>query len=280
MRPKSGISLPTAASESTESMRVEQHRRSATPYLSVVIPAYNEAVRLPVSLAKLRRYLDRADMTYEVVIADDGSTDATADVVALLGKGWPALRVVRREHQGKGAAVRAGVLAARGKVIALADADFSMPPMEFARFRLSSLGCDEIAIGSREAPGARRFHEPAYRHLMGRVFNRLTQFLLLPGIADTQCGFKCLRRELAIQLCQGQTISGWGFDVELLTMARLWGVHVREVPINWYHVRGSRIHPIRDTITMSRDLWTIRRNRQRGLYAPALPVRGDAVAVR
>lgn len=250
------------------------------PLLSVVIPAYNEAVRLPVSLARLRRYLDRAGQTYEVVVVDDGSSDTTVAVVETLGRAWSALRVVTREHHGKGATVCAGILAARGRVIALADADFSMPPREFARFQVTELRVDEMAIGSREAPGARRIGEPGYRHLMGRVYNAIVQRLLLPGIADTQCGFKCLRRELAVQLCQGQTISGWGFDVELLTMARLWGVRVREVPINWYYARGSRVHPIRDTLTMSRDLWAIWRNLRRGRYAPSVQVARDAVAVR
>lgn len=268
-----------SASESLERMPAEQ-LHVVDPALSVVIPAFNEAVRLPVSLAQLRRYLDGACLSYEVVVVDDGSHDGTADLVAMLGRTWPALRVVRREHRGKGAAVRTGILAARGQLVALADADFSMPPAEFARFHLSSLDADEIAIASREALGARRYGEPGYRHLMGRVFNRLVQLLLLPGIGDTQCGFKCLHRELAVRLCERQTIPGWGFDVELLTMARLWCVRVREVPIDWYYARGSRVHPLRDTITMSRDLWSIWRNRQRGLYAAALPVRGDAVVAR
>lgn len=271
--------LPDSASESMERMPAEQQPLAA-PALSVVIPAYNEAARLPASLAQLRRYLDRAQMTYEVIVADDGSHDGTAEVIEVLGRSWSALRVVRREHRGKGAAVCAGILAARGRVVALADADFSMPPAEFARFHIKTLDAREVAIASRETPGARRYGEPAYRHLMGRVFNRLVQRLLLPGIADTQCGFKCLRRELAVQLCQRQTITGWGFDVELLTMARLWGVRVREVPINWYYAKGSRVHPLRDTLTMSRDLWAIWRNRQSGLYARTLPIQGDAVAVR
>jgi dolichyl-phosphate beta-glucosyltransferase len=162
--------------------------------------------------------------------------------------------------------VKAGILAATGTCVALADADFSMPPEEFDRFGIARLGANEIAIGSREAPGARRYAEPAYRHIMGRAFNRLVQLLLLPGIQDTQCGFKCLRRAAAVDLCRQQTIAGWGFDVELLYIARRHGYAIREVPIAWHYVRGSRINPVRDTVTMVRDVLAIRRNSRRGRY--------------
>jgi dolichyl-phosphate beta-glucosyltransferase len=162
------------------------------------------------------------------------------------------------------------VLAATGDYIALADADFSMPVEEFDHFRPDVLGAYDVAIGSREAPGAHRYDEPFHRHLMGRVFNGLVQLLLLPGIQDSQCGFKCLRREVAHELCQQQTISGWGFDVELLYLARKRGYRIREVPISWRYMPGSRISPLRDTITMLRDILTIRANGKRGLYdAPA-----------
>lgn len=239
------------------------------PTLSIVIPAYNEATRLPTSLDALRRYLATLPYPAEVIVADDGSTDRTRAVVKRLIRAWPmspALRLVSGPHSGKGGAVRAGVLAATGDYIALADADFSMPVEEFDHFKPDVLGAYDVAIGSREAPGARRFDEPLHRHLMGRVFNTLVQLLLLPGIQDTQCGFKCLRREVAHELCQRQTISGWGFDVELLYMARKRGYRIREVPISWHYMPGSRISPLRDTVTMLRDILTIRANGKRGLY--------------
>lgn len=239
------------------------------PALSIVIPAYNEAARLPTSLDALRRYLMTLPFPSEVVVADDGSTDGTSAVVERLTQAWrtpPMLHLVSGPHAGKGGAVRAGVLAATGDYIALADADFSMPVEEFDRFKPDMLGVYDVAIGSREAPGARRYDEPVHRHLMGRIFNAFVQLLLLPGIQDTQCGFKCLRREVAHELCQRQTISGWGFDVELLYMARKRGYSIREVPISWHYMPGSRISPLRDTVTMLRDILTIRANGKRGLY--------------
>lgn len=193
-----------------------------------------------------------------MIVVDDGSTDATSDVVEDWIERLPGLRLVQGAHRGKGAAIRAGALAARGVYVAFADADFSMPAEGFERFAPEVAGMYDLAIGSREVPGAARYGEPLYRHLMGRVFNKLVQLLALPGIHDTQCGFKCLRREVATDLCSSQAIDGWGFDVELLYMARRRGYRLCEVPIQWYFVPGSRVHPIRDTVTMVRDVLAIR----------------------
>lgn len=251
--------------------------------LSIVIPAYNEAQRLPQSLAQVRHYLAQLPFDAEVVVVDDGSSDSTAHVVEQLARTWPALRLVPGPHRGKGGAVRAGVLLAHGDWVALADADLSMPIAEFDHF-LSIVASDTVAdliIGSREAPGAHRYHEPAYRHIMGRIFNRLVQIAVLPGIQDTQCGFKLLRRTVAQDLCQQQTIAGWGFDVELLYIARMRGYHITEVPVSWYYVAGSRVNPIRDTLTMVRDVLAIRANGRRGRYtspASAQPLRDASTA--
>jgi glycosyltransferase involved in cell wall biosynthesis len=228
------------------------------PWLSVVIPAFNEALRLPTSLALLEAYLATKPAGSEVIVVDDGSTDATCDVVTEWIEHLAGLRLVQGAHCGKGAAIRAGALAARGVYVAFADADFSMPAEGFEHFAPEVAGVYDLAIGSREVPGAVRYGEPLYRHLMGRIFNKLVQLLALPGIRDTQCGFKCLRREVAIDLCSTQTIDGWGFDVELLYVARRRGYHVCEVPIQWYFVPGSRVHPIRDTVRMVRDVLAIR----------------------
>ena len=244
----------------------EPQRLVGEPWLTVVIPAYNEEQRLPDSLTHLRAYLETTGKPHEVIVVDDGSTDGTAAVVKGRAQQWPALRLVRSRHGGKGAAIRLGVLAARGVYVMLADADFSMPVEEIARFDAAKLGPYDLAIGSREATGSRRIGEPLYRHLMGRAFNRLVQMLLLPGIQDTQCGFKCLRREVAVELCAQQTIRGWGFDPELLYLARSRRYTIVEVPVTWRYVSGSKVRPLRNTLTMLADLVTIRVNDLRGAY--------------
>jgi dolichyl-phosphate beta-glucosyltransferase len=254
-----------------------EHSEHATPLahdltqqtLSIVIPAYNEATRLPITLPTLRAFLDQERIAAEVIVVDDGSADGTAAFVQDYARKWGSLRLVGGQHQGKGGAVRMGVLASQGDYVALADADFSMPASELNRFAPSLVGPYDLAIGSREGAASRRIGEPAYRHLMGRVFNKIVQVLLLPGIEDTQCGFKLIRGEVARELCERQTITGWGFDVELLYIARRQGYRIREVSITWYYVEGSRIHPIRDTISMLRDVLRIRCNGRKALYSGA-----------
>ena len=237
------------------------------PELSIVIPAYNEARRLPESFARLYDYLQRQAYLAEVIVVDDGSDDFTAAVVrAWMGR-WPALRLIQIPHTGKGEAVRAGALAAQGAWIFLADADFSMPVQELALFESGEYPDTDLLIGSREAPGAHRIGEPGYRHLMGRAFNFVVQRLLVPGIRDTQCGFKRIRREVALDLFLHQNITGWGFDVELLYMAQLRGYSIREIPISWYYKAGSKIHPLRDTWNMARDVLAIYRNSRAQAYA-------------
>ena len=234
--------------------------------LSVIIPAYNEAHRLPESLRQLRAWLNEQPYTSEVIVVDDGSADQTAKVVRAAMVEWSALSLLSVSHAGKGAAVRAGARAARGEMVAFADADFSMPVNELERLRAVAEEIRGIAIASREAPGAHRYGEPWHRHAMGRVFNRLVQFLVLPGIQDTQCGFKCMPRDIALTLCAQQTISGWGFDVELLAIARRHGFAVREAPIPWYYMANSRVRLGRDTFSMIREVLTIRAKMRRGDY--------------
>lgn len=249
------------------------------PLLSLILPAYNEERRLPRTLRSIRRFLATQPYEAEVIVVDDGSDDDTAKLVARRAIRWPALRLVSTPHRGKGHAVRAGLLASRGDICFLCDADLSMPIDELSKFVPIRHADQTIVIGSREAPGARRYGEPAHRHLMGRVFNALVRLLALPGIQDSQCGFKCLPGDLARRLATAMTIDGWGFDVELLYVARRWGCLVVEEPIDWYYAPSSRIHPLRDSWLMTREVMRVRRNARHGLYArPETPAPELAVA--
>jgi dolichyl-phosphate beta-glucosyltransferase len=236
------------------------------PELSIIIPAFNEARRLPESIARLQSYLQKQPFMSEVIVVDDGSTDSTSAVVRSWMGRWHALRLIQAPHKGKGAAVRAGALAAQGAWVYLADADFSVPIEEMARFLKEPPPREELRIGSREAPGAHRYGEPCFRHVMGRVFNLVVRALVVPGISDTQCGFKLLRREVARDLFLHQTIPGWTFDVELLYIAQSRGYSIREIPVPWYYRVGSKVNPARDTFGMLRDLIAIRGNALRGRY--------------
>jgi dolichyl-phosphate beta-glucosyltransferase len=235
------------------------------PFLSVVIPARNEESRLPRALGQVFAFLDKQAYTSEVVVVENGSRDRTLEVAQKFTGHFPTLRVFREELPGKGRAVRRGMLEAHGEYRFIADADFSMPPEQISRFLPPECACD-IAIASREAPGAVRYNEPAFRHFTGRVFNLLIRSLVLPGLQDTQCGFKCFRAEAAETLFPLQTLTGWSFDVELLAAARRRGYTITEVGIPWYYTPGSKINVLRDSWRMSLDLLTIRRNVRRGVY--------------
>ena len=236
------------------------------PFLSIVVPAHNEQARLPVSLPRIREFLEAQNFAWEVVVVDSGSTDRTAEVVRQLDVGRPWLRLVQVERPGKGLAVRAGMLAARGAYRFICDADLSMPIEEVTRFFPPQGPAVDIAIASREAPGATRYDEPAFRHLVGRTFNLLVRWIAIPEIQDTQCGFKCFRAEAAQDLFRVQRLDGWTFDVEVLYVALRRGYRVAEIPISWYHQPGSRVRVWRDSMTMFADLFRIRRNWRGGVY--------------
>jgi dolichyl-phosphate beta-glucosyltransferase len=236
------------------------------PALSIIIPAYNEEKRLPISLQDLRSFLAEWQVSVEVIVVDNASTDATAAIIGRMIADWPALRLIHIAPPGKGLAVREGLLAARGEYSFFCDADFSMPVREIMKFFPPQLDDVEVAIATREGTSARRIGEPLRRHIMGRVYNALVRNLVLPGIQDSQCGFKCIRADIGRRLAVLQTVHGWGFDVELLAVARHLGYRVVEVPIDWYYAPSSRIHPLRDSWRMTRDLLVVRRNLRLGSY--------------
>ena len=238
------------------------------PFLSIVIPAFNEADRLPQSLPQVLAFAAGQAYRVEILVVDNGSTDGTAGIVRDLAPHPPNLRLLQEPRRGKGLAVRAGVLAAEGEYRFICDADLSMPIEQIHRFLPPALVGVDVAIGSREAPGAVRHREPTYRHWIGRVFNWLVRLLAVPGVEDTQCGFKCLRGSVAEDLCRVQRLGGWAFDVELLFIARKRGYSLVEVPIDWYYGPGSRVRPLEDSWGMLMDLFRIRRNWRLGLYQP------------
>ena len=236
------------------------------PFLSLVIPAYNEAARLPETLRQVRDFAAAQSRPLEVLVVDNGSSDQTAELTRSASAGMPFLRLLEEPIRGKGAAVRTGALAAAGEYVFFADADLSMSLDEAASFLPPRLEGADLAIGSREAAGAVRYDEPVLRHLMGRAFNTLARWTLLPGIQDTQCGFKCFTRQAAQDLFRAQTLVDWTFDVELLYLARHRGYRVVEVPVHWRYQPNSRVSPLRDSLRMLGGLWRVRWNGWRGVY--------------
>lgn len=238
---------------------------SDKPFLSIIIPAHNETHRLPHSLELIRNFVAIQPYQSEVIVVENGSSDNTAEIVVNLLSDWPELRLIRLESSGKGLAVKTGMLAANGYYRFMMDADLSMPVDEINKFLPPKLGVP-VAIASREAPGAQRLNEPRIRHLIGRMFNTLVRTIVLPGLQDSQCGFKCFSAEAAERVFPLQTFKGWSFDVEVLAIARDLGFDVREVPIRWTYEPGSRISVIKDSLRMARELFIIRSNVRRGLY--------------
>lgn len=240
------------------------------PYLSVIIPAYNEARRLPATLAQVAAYLARQPYRAEVLVVDDGSADGTAALAQASFPGATPVRVISTPHRGKGHAVKTGMLAATGEYRFLCDADLAMPIEQLARL-LPPSATTAIVIGSREAPGARRYNEPWQRHAMGRVFNWFIRATAVRGIRDTQCGFKCFHGPVAQALFSQQRLEGFGFDVEVLFLAQKSGIAITETPIDWYHQQESKVRPLRDALRMLGEALAVRWNWTRGRYRRVPP---------
>ncbi len=236
------------------------------PLLSIIIPAHNEEKRLPPTLEQVFAFLEKQKYEAEVLVIENGSTDKTYEAAQSFASRHKNLRVMRVDGRGKGLAVQHGMLEARGQHRLMCDADLSMPIEEIAKFSSPDAINYDIAIASREAPGAKRFDEPRYRHLGGRFINFIIRLLILPGLQDTQCGFKCFRADVADDLFKRQTLMGWSFDIELLFIARRHGYRITEIPINWYYRPESKVNVLRDSTRMIRDIFQIHRNARRGLY--------------
>ena len=244
-----------------------------TPFLSIIIPAYNEELRLPPTLARVSAFLRTQSYTAEVLVVENGSTDNTAGAVHQfmrehLRPDEPFTLDLLQSSPGKGAAVKHGMLHAKGDYRIMSDADLSVPIEDVPKFLPPALaaGSFDIAIASREVAGAVRHDEPGYRHVMGRVFNTLVRVMAVPQIQDTQCGFKCFTREAAQLVFPLQRIDGWGFDVEVLHIAARHRLRMVEIPANWYYGVNSRVRPVHDTLNMVKELLKIRANSRRGYY--------------
>ena len=236
-----------------------------TTFLSIIIPAHNEENRLLKTLEKVIRFLYKQTFTCEVIVVENGSTDKTLDAAQQFAKQYKQVRVIQSEH-GKGSAVKLGMLEAKGEYRFMCDADLSMPIEELTKFIPSSAKDFDIAIASREAKGAVRYNEPPYRHIGGRGINFLIQVLILPGLNDTQCGFKCFRADVAEKIFNLQTLHGWSFDIEILYIARQHGYDIQEIPIHWYHDAETKVRALPDAIRMFQDIFHIRANARRGIY--------------
>lgn len=235
------------------------------PFVSIIIPAHNEQNRLPATLEQIFRFLEQQSFTAEVLVVENGSSDQTYELAQQFAAQHASLRVLKSK-KGKGAAVQHGMLAASGEYRFMCDADLSMPVEELLKFIPPKLQDFDIAIASREAKGAVRYNEPAYRHWGGRGINLIIQALILPGLNDTQCGFKCFRGAVAEDVFKRQTLPGWSFDIELLYVARRRGYRILEIPIHWYHSNDSKVSALRDAIRMIQDIFRIHTNARRGLY--------------
>ncbi len=235
--------------------------------LSIVIPAYNEADRIGPTLDAAATWLASRAGESEIIVVDDGSTDATAErVAARVPALGVALRLLGEPHRGKGGAVRAGMLAARGSLRFLADADLAMEFREVDRFLAAAAEGYDIVIGSRQAAGARRLDEPVFRHWLGRGFHRLVRLLAVRGIEDTQCGYKLFRAEAAERIFSLLTVEGFAFDVEALLIAQRLGLRIRELPITWISRPVSKVRPLRDALRMFLEVVRIRVRLLRGRY--------------
>ena len=233
---------------------------TSIPELSVVIPCYNEEQRLPRTIEQIERYLGSSGVNYELILVDDGSVDGTRSIMDAAAERNPAVRLEALPHnRGKGRALAEGVAAARGGEILITDADLSTPIEEVDKLRAELRKGAGVAIASRALKGSRvEVSQPIYRVLMGKAFNLLVQAVLLPGIWDTQCGFKLFRADVAHDAFGGLTTDGFGYDPEVLYRAKKHGLRIAEVPVIWRNSAPTKVSPIKSSLDMFRHVLRIR----------------------
>jgi dolichyl-phosphate beta-glucosyltransferase len=242
----------------------------ARPELSVIIPSFNEELRLPATLAAIAKYIRASGRNTEVIVVDDGSSDQTAAVAALYANQIPGLRVLRNpENRGKGYSVRRGMLEARGQTVLFTDADLSAP-IEEADKLLAALIDQDVAIGSRAVDRSLiSVRQSRFRELAGIIFNLMVRLALRLPFVDTQCGFKAFRREPCRIVFEQQRIERFGFDPELLYLARHHGLRAVEIPVRWAHSPATKVSMLRDSLRMFLDIFVIRWNALLGRYPQA-----------
>jgi glycosyltransferase involved in cell wall biosynthesis len=249
----------------------------ASTQLSIVIPAYNEAARIVGTLERVLSCVEKQGWDAEVLVIDDGSQDATPEIVKAWMEQYPRLHLVQNVgNRGKGFSVRNGLLQAAGDVVMFTDADLSAP-MEEAELLLAAIadGAD-VAIGSRWLDKTRQtIHQPLYRRFFGRCFNWVTRTVMGLPFKDTQCGFKAFKREAAQVIFRLQRIERWGFDPEILFIARKLGYRIEEVPVTWGHDERSRISYLKDGMKMLEEMAVIRGNSLAGRYDEAIAALKD-----
>jgi dolichyl-phosphate beta-glucosyltransferase len=237
------------------------------PELSIIIPSYNEELRLPATLKQIAAYIRSSTRSVEVIVVDDGSKDKTIAVAESLRPEIPALRVVSNgQNRGKGYSVRHGMLEARGRVVLFTDADLSAPIEEVEKL-LPAMQNHDVAIGSRAVDRSLiTVHESPFREFAGIIFNKIVRLILRLPFVDTQCGFKAFRREECRLIFEQQTIERFGFDPELLYLARHHGLRSIEIPVRWGHSPATKVNMLRDSVQMFLDVFIIRWNSLTGRY--------------
>lgn len=250
---------------------------------SIVVPAYNEEDKITSTLTQIVNFMRNFSESFEVLIVNDGSLDTTASKVLEYSKDNPEVVLVDNPHRGKGYAVWTGIMKAQGELIYMADADLSAPIEDIKKFSNWATEHDfDVVIGSREGIGASRVGEPFYRHFMGRIFNYFVQIIAVPGISDSQCGFKLFTKKAAKDIFGRMLVYGantkdikstylGAWDVEVLYLARKLGYKIKQIPVTWVYVKPKKFNPISNSVKMAFDVLKIKLNGIRGKYKTANP---------